>query len=260
MKSTMSILFFTLVFCSPQLSDAQGGLGVLARSGVKGPVVVVDLVKFKPDGAARYAIYDEIAEAKLKELGGSVLFRGDAVNISIAPAEEWDRVTFRKYPSMDAVMAMAQSKEYQGALPNRLASVEKSFVYAYSGELPALGGRPSPGSHPMGVVPEPESEETIYMLNLLRFKKDGGQDAFFLKYGAASGRHLGEVGAAPVLVLKGLGAVIPQEEVDRLILVKYPSVKLFVEMVTSDEYQKILPLRADAIELGLIWAFSMVTK
>ena len=260
MKTMTPILIFTLAYCAAPFSDAQGGLAELAQSGIKGSVVVVDLVKFKPDGLARYEIYDEIAEAKLRELGGSVIFRGDAVDISITPSGEWDRVTFRKYPSIGAVLEMGSSKEYQGAFPNRLASVAKSFVYAYSGELPAIGGAPSPGFHPMKVVPAPDSADAVYMLNLLRFKIDGGQDAFFSKYAPASGRHLGAIGAGPVLMLKGLGAVIPQEEVDRLILVKYPSAKVFVDMVTSEEYQKILPLRGDSIELGLIWAFSMVTE
>ncbi|MBN4046776.1 DUF1330 domain-containing protein [bacterium AH-315-P07] len=239
---------------------AQGGLAEIARSGVKGPIVVVDLVKFKPDGAARYEIYDGIAEAKLKDLGGSVIFRGDIVEVSMFQSEDWDRVTFRKYPSIDAVIAMAGSREYQGAFPNRLASVEKSFVYAYSGELPAIGGRPSPGSHPMNVVPEPKSDDVVYMLNLLRFKKDGGRDVYFQKYGTAASRHLAATGAGPVLVMKGLGPVIPQEEVDRLILVKYPSVKKFEDMVTSEEYKKILPFREEAIDLGLVLGVSMIRK
>ena len=63
-------------------------------------------------------------------------------------------------------------------------------------------------------------------------------------------------GGAPVYFLKGLGAVIPQEEIDRLILVSYPSTESFVEMIESDEYQKTAHFRTGAIELGLLFPFS----
>ena len=45
---------------------------------------------------------------------------------------------------------------------------------------------------------------------------------------------------------------------DRLILAHYPSAEVFIEMVTSAEYRAVSPLRTEAIELGLIWPFSMV--
>ena len=167
---TIVYVFAILACCTSLSASAQRGLAALAEAGVEGPVVVVDLVKFKPDGAARYAIYDEIAEAKLKDLGGEVIFRGVAANVPPLPSDEWDRVTFRKYPSMQAVMDMGSSKEYQGAFPNRLASVEKSFVYAFSGEMPSFDEGSKPCVHPMNVVPAPATSDTVYMLNLLRFK------------------------------------------------------------------------------------------
>lgn len=258
---TLAYAFVIAVACCTSLGAGaqQGGLAALAQSGTQGPVVVVDLVKFKPDGAARYAIYDEIAEAKLKDLGGEVIFRGVATQVpgmeSVLPSDEWDRVTFRKYPSMEAVMAMGSSKEYQGAFPNRLASVEKSFVYAYSGEMPSFVEGAKPGMHPMSVVPEPATPDTVYMLNLLRFKKDGGERKFFLEYGAPRGGHRPD----PVVILKGIGPVISEEIVDRLILVRYPSAEVFIGMLGSPEYRAVSHLRTEAIELGLILSFSMVT-
>ena len=70
------------IYCNSLVAlPQQEGLGTLAQSGVEGPVVVVDLVKFKPDGAARYAIYDQITEATLEDLGGEVIFRGDAAQV-----------------------------------------------------------------------------------------------------------------------------------------------------------------------------------
>ncbi len=256
MKTIARTFMISVLSCVSIVSAAQGGLGALAQSGVEGPVVVVDLVKFKPDGAAEYAIYDKIAEAKVKELGGAVIFRGVATEVSPLESDAWDRVTFRKYPTVAAVMAMGSSKEYQGAFPHRLASVEKSFVYAFWGEMPSFVEGKKPRMHPMNVVPAPGTSDTVYMLNLLRFKKDGGERKFFLEYGAPRGGHRPD----PVLILKGIGAVIADEVVDRLILVRYPSGEVFREMITSAEYRAVSHLRTEAIELGLIWPFSSVAE
>ena len=53
----------------------------------------------------------------------------------------------------------------------------------------------------------------------------------------------------------GLTAVISAEEIDRMILVRYPSPEMFLEMVTSAEYRAIAHKRTDSIELGLLFPF-----
>ena len=62
------------------IASAQnaGGITDLLKANVEGPVVVMDLVKFKPGGEEKYAIYDGLAEEKLKSLGGAVV-RAQAV-------------------------------------------------------------------------------------------------------------------------------------------------------------------------------------
>ena len=42
-----------------------------------------------------------------------------------------------------------------------------------------------------------------------------------------------------------------------MILAHYPSAGVFTEMITSSEYRAVSHLRTEAIELGLIWPFSM---
>jgi len=259
MRSLAALITVTLtcaVASAQEETPSGGGLGALLSSGVEGPIVVMDLVKFKPGGAEKYAIYDGIAEKKLASLGGEVVFRGSSREVSGLDYAKWDRVTFRKYPSMQAVMQMAASSEYQGAFPHRMASVERSIVDVFSGELPSFGGNPSPGSHPMNKLNAPHDEDTVYMLNLLRFKDDGGREQYYGQYGAKTMPMIQIRGGGPVYVLKGVGPVIADEEIDRLILVTYPSPKLFREMIESPEYQAIAHLRTEAIELGLLFPFS----
>ena len=118
---TIALTFMVSAICCLSLVAQQppGGLEALAQSGIEGPVVVVDLVKFMPDGAARYAIYDQIAEAKVEDLGGEVIFRGDAAQVpGRLPSSEWDRVTFRKYPPALLLLPVGPTTSRgQGGIP-----------------------------------------------------------------------------------------------------------------------------------------------
>jgi uncharacterized protein (DUF1330 family) len=243
------------------------GLRALAQSMIEGPVVVVDMVTFRPGGEQHYDKYDAMGEVKLTELGGQIIFRGQRAMIEVldqikagtgdaAAAElnatKWDRVTVRKYPTKEAVLELGASAEYRAALGHRIRGVEKSFVYAFSGELPSFDGG-TKRQHPMGVVAAPEKSETIYVLNLLRFKNDGDERKFFEKYEAPRGG----IRPVPVLIGKGITPIIGKEVVDRLILARYPSQEQFQEMVTSDEYRQQSPFRTKVIEMGLMWPFSM---
>jgi len=253
MRPTIIFALVLIFAVLPTNAQNAGGLAAIVESGVEGPVLVIDLVKFKPDSEARYNQYDAIAEAKVISLGGEYVFRGSAKDVP-GVDNKWDRLTMRKYPSAKAVMDMGSSTEYRGAFPHRIASVAESFVYAFSGELPAILGQDA--RDPMNPVPTPKSEDAVYMLNLLRFKDDGGKMKYYREYGAAVVPMVTAKNGGPEINLKGIGPVIADEEIDRLILVRYPSVEAFREMITSDAYQKIAHLRTESIELGLLFPFA----
>lgn len=225
-----------------QESSAPRGLAFLAQTDWEGPVTVVDLVKFKPQGEQSYDRYDALAEAKLTALGGEVLFRGSSFEVEGRDASSWDRVTMRKYPSAKAVVEMGSSSEYRAAFPHRIQGVAESLVYAFAGRaMPRVAEAQSPGA--------------VYMLNLLRFKENGGE-AGYRDYGVSVLPLLQQAGARPVLNMTGLTAVISQDEIDRMILVMYPSPKSFLAMIESPEYRAIAHKRTESIELGLLFPFS----
>ena len=80
--------------------------------------------------------------------------------------------------------------------------------------------------------------------------------AGYSDYGSHVGPLLRQTGARPVLSMNGLTAVISEEEIDRMILVMYPSPDSFLSMVTSPEYRAISHKRTDSIELGQLFSFS----
>lgn len=84
----------------------------------------------------------------------------------------------------------------------------------------------------------------IVMLNLLRFRPDGGE-AEYARYGAAAGGHLQKAGAKVKLLANVAATVIGGEEWDRVILVEYPSKEAFLSMSGGGDYPS--DVRANAL-------------
>ena len=110
----------------------------------------------------------------------------------------------------------------------------------------------------MAIDPTPEQvdalvqsrhEGPVQMINLLRFKPDGGQ-ASYARYVEAVQPHLEAVGAFAVAHSATRQVVIGDEERpwwDAILTVEYPSVQAFVSMVTSEGYQAIAHHRTHAL-------------
>ena len=91
-------------------------------------------------------------------------------------------------------------------------------------------------------------DEPVVMLNLLRFKLDGGRDRYF-EYVEAMAPVMPKYGLE--LVYVGSGdmplAAEPGQEWDAVVLVRYPSRQAFADMVRSPEYQAVEHLRAEGL-------------
>lgn len=73
------------------------------------PVVMVNLLKFKPDGGREeYQKYANEVEGLVNDLGGEFLFIGDCQG-SFIGGTEWDEVILVRYPNARSLMQMAQS-------------------------------------------------------------------------------------------------------------------------------------------------------
>lgn len=95
-----------------------------------GPIVMVNLLKFKPDGGAEsYAKYGSAVAPLLKKIGARVLFSGKARLCFIGTAD-WDWVALVEYPSKAALVEMVSSAEYQAIHHDRAAGLEGQVLYA----------------------------------------------------------------------------------------------------------------------------------
>lgn len=97
------------------------------------------------------------------------------------------------------------------------------------------------------------NEEPFVMLNLLKFKKEGGREAYF-RYIKESGPFVEGVGAKVLYFGKPNELLNGTETWDVLMLVQYPSRKAFLKMANNPDYIKVHESRQEALERAVLYA------
>ena len=104
------------------------------------PVVMLNLLRFKPDGGReRYAEYAAATAPFLAGVGGEVVFAGDCGTILVAPeAHRWEMMALVRYPSRSAFARMVANPDYQAITHLRTEALEEAVLHATSpfAELP----------------------------------------------------------------------------------------------------------------------------
>ena len=115
-----------------------------------------------------------------------------------------------------------------------------------------------PTAEQMAALAARPADAPVVMVNLLKFKPDGGQESY-ARYAQEVTPHLQRVGA---IVRYAGGApthVIGDDEKpwwDAILVVEYPSPAAFIDMVTNKSYLEIHHYRADALDRGDLIATS----
>jgi uncharacterized protein (DUF1330 family) len=89
----------------------------------------------------------------------------------------------------------------------------------------------------------------VVMLNLLRFKPEGGRERYE-EYGTAVAPLLEGVGGRIVFLGQPSQALLGEDSWDLVVLVEYPTRQAFLDMVGSKEYRAIGHLRTEALACG----------
>lgn len=96
----------------------------------KGPVVMLNLLKFKTDGGEEaYGKYADGVGKIVASYGGKVVYVGRAAELMVG-SEEWDAVALVQYPTRKALMDMFNSPEYQAIHHYRDEGLERTVLYA----------------------------------------------------------------------------------------------------------------------------------
>lgn len=114
---------------TPNLDQFQA----LTAAPDEGPVVMLNLLKFKQGGAESYERYGDAAIGMVEERGGRLLWSGRAEQILIGdPGADWDVVALVEYPSRAAFIEMVSSPDYLAAHADREAALARTIVVACS--------------------------------------------------------------------------------------------------------------------------------
>lgn len=97
-----------------------------------GPVVMLNLLRFKAGGRESYERYARaISETFLPRYGAEVLYAGDGSTALVAEdGQSWDAVLIVRYPSREAFSRMVADPEYQPITAWRTDALEEAVLQA----------------------------------------------------------------------------------------------------------------------------------
>ncbi|WP_313405566.1 DUF1330 domain-containing protein [Aeromicrobium sp.] len=94
-----------------------------------GPVVMLNLLQFREDGAASYREYSDRIGPFLAKVGGEVVHAGNLATPLVAPdGWSWDAVLLVRYPSRQAFSQMVGDPEYQQITGLRTAALDEAVL------------------------------------------------------------------------------------------------------------------------------------
>ena len=100
------------------------------NSADKGPVVMLNLLKFKADGGEEaYGKYADGVGKIVASYGGKMIYVGRAAELMVGSVE-WDAVALVQYPRRKALMDMFNSPEYLAIHHYRDEGLERTVLYA----------------------------------------------------------------------------------------------------------------------------------
>lgn len=97
----------------------------------------------------------------------------------------------------------------------------------------------------------------VVMLNLLKFKPDGGFETY-LQYMQESNKYVEGVGGKMIFIGKPNELLYGDETWDLMMLVQYPSRAKFLEMSNNPDYIKVHELREKAAEKAVLYAIDQI--
>ena len=117
------------------------------------------------------------------------------------------------------------------------------------------GSELTPTAEQVEALREQVGPGPVVMLNLLKYRQPGGQEAF-AHYGALSGPLLARQGGE-VFYAAEAGPVLSGEDWDQIVMVRFPDIESFIGLAADPEYLEKAPALREAALERTLW---MVTQ
>jgi uncharacterized protein (DUF1330 family) len=113
----------------PERLNQEGFTAFASRAGDGSPVVMLNLLAFKPDGGReRYEEYGAAVAPLLEQRGGRIIFAGEPASPLLGEGS-WDMVALVEYPTRQAFLDMIASPEYQAVGHLRTEALTKGELH-----------------------------------------------------------------------------------------------------------------------------------
>jgi uncharacterized protein (DUF1330 family) len=119
----------------------EEAMSAFSERAADGPVFMLNLLEFQPDGGAeRYGEYGEAVAPLFARAGGKPIFAGRPAE-SLIGEGTWDLMVLVSYPTRQAFLEMVSSPEYQAIEHLRTEALVRSELRAMDAvDTDALGG------------------------------------------------------------------------------------------------------------------------
>jgi len=107
----------------------------LAARPADEPVVMVNLLKFKPEGGLEsYRQYGQEVVPHLERVGATLRYAGGAPSVVIGDGERpwWDAILIVEYPTPQAFIDMVTTQEYAKVHEHRATALDRGDLIATS--------------------------------------------------------------------------------------------------------------------------------
>ena len=96
-----------------------------------GPVVMLNLLRFKEGGRGSYEEYASRIQPFLDDSDAEILYVGDLSTVLVAPeSHKWDSILIVRYPSRQSFSSMVADPNYQEITGLRTEGLEEAVLQA----------------------------------------------------------------------------------------------------------------------------------
>jgi uncharacterized protein (DUF1330 family) len=113
----------------PERLNQEGFAAFGERAGEGTPVMMLNLLSFRPDGGReRYMEYGAAVAPLLEKAGGRILFAGEPAT-ALLGEDSWDLVVLVEYPTRQAFLEMVGSAAYDAIGHLRTEALAKGELH-----------------------------------------------------------------------------------------------------------------------------------
>jgi uncharacterized protein (DUF1330 family) len=237
--------------CMARVNPSKASLQQLSQQLDDSPVIMLNLLRFRPRGDATiYSMYGKEAAPEVEKVGSFIGYYGKVVT-GLDPAlgfdDSYDAVVMPVYHRRGSYLALQRSSIYQLVIPYRCAGTSRRTLYVLSD-----GERIFKDTHTIAEMdanrkPLPTKAGDVYVIDTVRFAGERGQERFRAWADNVS-PLLQDARAIALLSLEPEVPVLSEEYWDHCVLTHFPSLEAMTALYSSRGWRQAQAARREALE------------